>query len=482
MRLSAKEANDGVWFPINMSRAVFYVRVSPAEQAEGQSIEAQLEKLRESIQRHADSVVGEFGDPGFPGDTQERPGLRRMFEAACERRFDVLLVSRFDRLFSDVRSFLNAERQLRQHGVRIISITEPVDDTTEGLPEPASKRSVVESEEIGVARGPHQGKGCATQDGGGVGRPSPGCDQEEMQQVRQLINEYLDHLHYNLNYAPTTVRHMRLTFTHVCRYWGDLTKYTSDMIEQKKMEMLKAEKNVYVTKRVIMRVVGFLEWAHHAKDIPVEADFGKLRANLRAMRLPRQKHKVEYLTREAFDSIVGHLDTDKIADLRLRALLEVLFGTGLRISEALALNRDTIKPERFTIIGKGRKERTVYITQRGYAWVQRYLAERTDNEPAVFVGLIHAAGASPRRLKYNGLFDQFEKFRAERNLPEWFTFHTLRRSVATILYLETHDITLSRDVLGHENVATTDKYYRGVDEEVTLRRFRRAVEPVMLPT
>jgi site-specific recombinase XerD len=453
-----------------MSRIATYARVSSAELVEGQSIEAQLEKLREYAQTNSDSITGEFGDAGFQGDVQDRPGLSRMVKAAQERRFDVLYVFRFDRLFSDVCSFLNTERRLRSLGVQVISITEPLDESLAN--ETVSDRRVgAESDDVVGAPMSYESRDRARRNAGYV--------QNQMPEVNSLMNEYLDHLQYNLNFASSTIRQMRLTFTHLSRYWGDLTKLTTDMITQKKMEMLKADQHIDVTKRRIRLVVSFLEWLRYSKSFPVAVDVSRVRADLKTMRLPRLKHKIDYFSRTEFEKLINLLDVNDIRQLRLRALLELLFGTALRISEALALNRDVIKPERFTIIGKGRKERTIYITQRAYDWVQRYLDERTDNEAPLFVGLRHAADAPPRRLKYGGFFDQFEEFRTDHNLPEWFTAHTLRRSVATILYLETHDITLSRDVLGHENVATTDKYYRGADENETLRRFRAAVEPAL---
>src|SRR4029077_14971382 len=99
---------------------------------------------------HAQQVTDEFVDPGFSGDTEDRPALKRMLAGAREGRFDVVLVYRFDRIFREVRLFLNMEHELRQHGARLISITEAIDDTHEGRLQLLIKGS--------FAEGGHQGE------------------------------------------------------------------------------------------------------------------------------------------------------------------------------------------------------------------------------------------------------------------------------------------------------------------------------------
>jgi integrase/recombinase XerD len=124
----------------------------------------------------------------------------------------------------------------------------------------------------------------------------------------------------------------------------------------------------------------------------------------RQVRVPRiPRRDVIYLTPEEVqrfvDAIIGPEEPWEAVSstrLRFRALVEVLLGTGGRISEVLALNREDISWERkeAKIIGKGNKERTLFFTDRALLWLERYLSQRWDEEEALFVTI----GEPPPRL------------------------------------------------------------------------------------
>ena len=87
---------------------------------------------------------------------------------------------------------------------------------------------------------------------------------------------------------------------------------------------------------------------------------------------------VEFLTREELERLFGSIDNNKITGLRNRAILEMLYSTGLRISELTNLNRHDVNLERgeFHVRGKGKKVRIVFISKRAIEWVKEYLEER----------------------------------------------------------------------------------------------------------
>ena len=102
------------------------------------------------------------------------------------------------------------------------------------------------------------------------------------------------------------------------------------------------------------------------------------------IKLPARKApKVEYLTNSEIKAIRHNIDPSRISGVRLRALFETLLATGMRISEAISLNRDSINKERkeASIIGKGSKIRTVFFSDEALRWIERYLLRRHDSNP-----------------------------------------------------------------------------------------------------
>src|ERR1051326_5406388 len=104
------------------------------------------------------------------------------------------------------------------------------------------------------------------------------------------------------------------------------------------------------------------------------------------IKLPTRKApRVEYLTNAEIQAVRDKIDTFQTSGARLRALFETLLSTGMRISEALSLNRDSIDFERreAVIIGKGGKARTVFFSEDALRWIRRYLNRRHDPNPAL---------------------------------------------------------------------------------------------------
>ena len=154
--------------------------------------------------------------------------------------------------------------------------------------------------------------------------------------------------------------------------------------------------------------------------------------------------------------------TASISRLRFRALVEVLLGTGARISEALSLTRDSIDADRkeAKIIGKGNKERVLFFSDRALLWLQRYLSTRRDDEKAVFV----TTRGAPRRLERQAIKRQFKAYQLRAGITKKVTPHILRHTMATTLLFNGCPIGHIKDILGHERLETTCRYYLGLDK------------------
>jgi site-specific recombinase XerD len=181
--------------------------------------------------------------------------------------------------------------------------------------------------------------------------------------------------------------------------------------------------------------------------------------------LPRRKTpKVEYLTNAEIHAIRESVDTFRMAGARLRALFESLLSTGMRISELLSLNRDSIDFDRkeAVIVGKGRKTRTVFFSDDAVRWLRRYLARRDDTNPALFV----TYGDSPSRLS-RGDIPRFLKAAGKlAGLKKRITPHLLRHTFCTNLRNNGADLSLIKELAGHQDIQTTVRYYLGTDKQV----------------
>jgi site-specific recombinase XerD len=187
---------------------------------------------------------------------------------------------------------------------------------------------------------------------------------------------------------------------------------------------------------------------------------------IRVPRIPRRD--VVFLTKAEVDQFVRAIlgpgecwDAIPLTRLRFRALVEVLLGTGARISEVLALDRRDVdaKSREVKIIGKGRKQRVLFFTDRAMEWLGRYLGCRHDDEPALFV----TGGNPPRRLSYDAVKAAFPRFARRARLKKKVTAHVLRHTVATTLLFNGCPIGHIKELLGHEQLDTTCRYYLGLD-------------------
>jgi len=154
------------------------------------------------------------------------------------------------------------------------------------------------------------------------------------------------------------------------------------------------------------------------------------------------------------------------AGLRDRAILETLFSTGLRVAELVKLNRDQLRLKEATdfleisVVGKGSKIRTVYFSKRAINSLKKYLATRTDLDPALFIGYSTAKrkDRDTNRLTIRSVENIVKKYIIIAGLPTSYTPHTLRHTFATDLLAQGVDLRLVQEFLGHSNIATTQIY------------------------
>ncbi|MFH0937628.1 MAG: tyrosine-type recombinase/integrase [Candidatus Daviesbacteria bacterium] len=151
---------------------------------------------------------------------------------------------------------------------------------------------------------------------------------------------------------------------------------------------------------------------------------------------------------------------------RNRAMLEVLFATGMRISELLSLNRVDINSSgKIFIMGKGKKERFVYLTPRAMGRLKEYMNLRKDNKPALFVpqkgkGMVKRE----QRISPNYLQAKTKFYREKLGIIVPISPHSIRHGFATYLAEEGASPVAIQILLGHESLATTTRYVNASDK------------------
>jgi integrase/recombinase XerD len=276
--------------------------------------------------------------------------------------------------------------------------------------------------------------------------------------ISEIVEGFLDYSIYELNHSKQSADKYRDALKSLVRDLGDKdirALEVQDFVELKKRMMERGLSEarigsvVFATRSLLNYAGGFLKLAT---------------LDPKQIRPPKRfKREVIFLNKEEIDAFVGAIDSTRLAGLRFRALVETLLGTGMRISETLSLSRKGIDWEKreAKIVGKGNKERSVFFTQRSLDWLQKYLEARTDTHEAVFV-----TSGVPKRLSVGDIWRFFKYHREKAKIQKKVTPHILRHTVATNLVFNGCPIVHVKEILGHEKLDTTCKYYLGVDKRV----------------
>lgn len=167
-------------------------------------------------------------------------------------------------------------------------------------------------------------------------------------------------------------------------------------------------------------------------------------------------------------------ETENLIILRDKAILELLFSAGLRVSELVSLNRDDINFDRgeFSVRGKGRKLRVAFLSDDAKKTLQEYFKKRKDIEDALFINLscvetlhcnVSTREEKSKRLTSRSIQRIVQKYAKIAGIMKKVTPHTIRHSFATDLLFNGADIRSVQSMLGHSNIATTQIYTHVTD-------------------
>ena len=291
--------------------------------------------------------------------------------------------------------------------------------------------------------------------------------------IKALLNDYLDYLEIEKNRSiKTRVNYERylkkfLEFSKISRpeqISQDLTRQYRLWLNRRSIK--KNTQNYYL---VALR--NFLKYL-------AKRDLKTLSAD--KIELGKQSERqVIFLENNELERLLNAPDESSFKALRDRAILELLFSTGLRVSELCALNRDSInfRSGEFAIRGKGDKVRLVFLSETAKIALKNYLQKREDVDQALFIRNISAQGGSASggknpaksddlRLTSRSVERLIKHYAAKAGLSKKVTPHTLRHSFATDLLMNGADIRSVQALLGHSNITTTQIYTHITDRQL----------------
>ena len=275
-----------------------------------------------------------------------------------------------------------------------------------------------------------------------------GLSTKTQENYSRFLNKFF---HWLVETNLNKLKPSQLTPDHVWKYRVFLSRHIDPV---SKRALKKSTQNYY-----LIALRSLLEFF-------VEKDIATLSPSKIKLAKDKSEKEVKFLKLEQIEKLLLAPDVNAKIGLRDRAILETLFSTGLRVAELAALNTDQIKifpgskDLEIAVVGKGKKVRSVYFSERSLHWLKTYLDKRSDIDEALFINYKPGKekNSTTRRLTTKSIEDIVKKYVKIAGLPVMATPHTIRHSFATDLLANGVDLRLVQEFLGHRNIATTQIY------------------------
>lgn len=298
-----------------------------------------------------------------------------------------------------------------------------------------------------------------------------------MPYVSELIGDYVEHLEIEKGRSKKTVENYERYLLRFLDLAGEITgkefelkpeditrevlrkfRLKLNRVEDERGEGLEAITQAYH----LVALRGFLKYL-------AQRDIESLDPSL--VELPHVVRKqVTFLHYDEVRSLIDQIETDSETGLRDRAIIELLFSGGLRVSELVKLNRDSINLSRreFVVRGKRSKDRPVFVSKSAADWVEQYLNARNDTLAPLFLNnsknLPEAdTSGDYRRLTPRSVERIVQKYARMAGITKHVSPHTLRHSFATDLLMNGADLRSVQAMLGHSDISTTQIYTHVTD-------------------
>ena len=292
--------------------------------------------------------------------------------------------------------------------------------------------------------------------------------------LSRLSTQFLEYLEVERNCSRLTVRNYAHYLNVLLAYLRDNQKIDNPTIDDLTMESIRkfrlflsrspgtsGEMKSVTQGYYVIAIRSFLKWC-------VKNDIKCLAPE--KLEVPKNKdHSLKFLDDEQISRLLNQPLPSSKNGLRDRAILELLFSTGLRVSELVGLNREQVnlQTREFGVVGKGGKSRVVFVSKEAATHVEKYLRTRLDKLKPLFIRTGGKSditdGEDKMRLSARSVQRMVKHYVRVARLPVTATPHTLRHSMATDLLRAGADLRSVQELLGHKNIATTQVYTHVTD-------------------
>ncbi len=290
----------------------------------------------------------------------------------------------------------------------------------------------------------------------------------KVKDVEKLIEQYLEYLEIERNCSRLTVRNYRFYLKRFFEWFSrthqslSVEDINSDVVRKFRVFLANYEDEKGMTLKKVTQSYHIIALRSFLRYL-IRNDYETLAPE--KIDLPKgESQSLKFLEKEHLDELFNAVDTTEERGLRDRAILEMLFSTGLRVSELVKLNRDQLNFEtrEFGVVGKGSKLRIVFMSDSAAFWVQEYLKVRSDSFKPLFIRYSRETNleneGEKMRLTTRSIERIVKKYVKAAKLPVDATPHTMRHSFATDLLSNGADLRSVQEMLGHKNIQTTQIY------------------------
>ena len=272
-----------------------------------------------------------------------------------------------------------------------------------------------------------------------------------------LTNEYHIYLKLERGLSPNSVAAYEQDLQRLTSYMDqhniDVVKATYEDLQAFVFETFKSINSVRTQARLVAGIHSFYRFLLYHNYI--QQDPSEL------LETPKKEHHLpDVLTLDEIDSMIAQLDMSKAESHRNRSIIEMLYGSGLRVSELVNLRlSDIYRQEGFMrIIGKGSKQRLVPISPVADQWLQYWLEDRSKLDIKPEYSDIVFLNRYGRQLTRAMIFTIIKTLAKQADIHKNISPHTLRHSFATHLLQNGADLRIIQQLLGHEDITTTEIY------------------------
>lgn len=300
--------------------------------------------------------------------------------------------------------------------------------------------------------------------------------------LSELLMDFVESLEVERGRSQRTAENYHLYLERLVEFAGDITvdKITSELVRKYRLWLNRYkndngdELSMQTQAYHLIALRNFLGYCSR-RDIKTLTP--------EKIELPRVKRKqVSFLDAAEVERLIVAIDLETPSGLRDRAIVELLFSSGLRVSELCNLNRDHINLSRgeFMVRGKGQKDRPVFISPEATEWLAQYLTTRTDTAVPLFIRYSGFKTGDERgesfRLTPRSVQRSIQRYAKIAGITKHVSPHTLRHSFATDLLMNGADLRSVQSMLGHSSIATTQIYTHVTDQHLkeVHQKFHRA--------